>query len=418
MSAISISKNAQAALEIAQWVRNSKAPVAELQNRLATMCGYAAHVTETCVFTMTSDLVGTGGTSQIPDSLATRSRWRFPYHSTPYASFIYARFEIAPQNNGTATDPYCQLAIRNLAGTLIGTAYMHGGSSPGSYADVPINMTGGTAHLVDGTGAFVFLDEDTWYTGVFSDIGFARLHSASVWEVSMAPSTANGFVVNNHASDGPIYAQDRDDIAAMARLLHKRSGRPVFHWCTDLDSEAPAMAAAANEAQSAMTLGAVTVAAVAEAGRSATASMTLAALTISSTATVAGFDTVLTSIADSFPTWSNTVPLTFYVDAIASGVAQTNGVIHVSVTDNHEMDLVGSIATNALNGWTESGWVLTGQVWTNEYTRAAVAVGTTRLDVEIQFSSRAGLLYIDVTRADTTQATDATLGSLTISIVN
>ncbi len=40
MTAINISRNAQAQLQIAQWIRNGKAPVAELQNKLADLLGY------------------------------------------------------------------------------------------------------------------------------------------------------------------------------------------------------------------------------------------------------------------------------------------------------------------------------------------------------------------------------------------
>lgn len=230
MTAILFSKTAPPPLEIAQYIRNNEPVGADIQNKLATLTDYVAYVRAKQIFTGSSPL------GSIPNSLATRNRWRFAWHSGPYASFLYVRFVIAPQNNGTATDPYCTLTVRDATGTQTGTATVHGGSSGGTYADVPVNFTGGVTHLVDGSGAFVFLDTDTEYTGVFQDIGYARLQAALVWEVSLAPDTDNDYVANNLGTGGPIFDAHRNDVLAMQRTLHRRSGMPVFNWFSDVDS--------------------------------------------------------------------------------------------------------------------------------------------------------------------------------------
>ena len=389
MTAINISRDITLPIEVAQYIRNGKAPTADIQNQLATAVGYAAYIDSKCIYHSAGELVGTGGTSLVLSSLATRPRFRFAFHTGPYAWYLMARFEIAPQDNGTPTDPYCKLEIYNTSNTIVGTCNVHGGSSAGTYADVPINMTGGVALVLDPNDltAIADLDPDTEYTGVFSDVGYARLQSAAVWEVSLNPDTDNGYVRNTMASSGPIYSSHRNDVAAMARLLHKRSGTPIFHWCSNVDSAAPVQSSGDNLGNAALTLGALTLSSTGTASVGVgVVEATLGALTLSSTGTVAEFDAVVSATSP----WTYTVSQTITLTATASGADQTNGSIFVQAYDSYgAATVISSAATTALAGWSETGWSVSLGIWSNTYTKASVSVGSTQPTFQLTYTNTA-----------------------------
>lgn len=378
MTALTIPRTILWPFQIAQNIRNGKAPTADIQNQLATAIGHAAYVDSKCIFHSPGELVGTGGTSLVLGSLATRYRWRFAFHTGPYAWYLTARFEIAPQDNGTPTDPYCKLEIYDTSNTLVGTCNVHGGSSAGTYADVPINMTGGAALVLNPSDltAIANLSPDTEYTGVFADVGYARLQSAAVWEVSLNPDTDNGYAPNNLGSGGPIYSSHRNDVAAMARLLHKRSGTPVFHWCSNVDSAAPTNSAAANEANSTMTLDALTLSSTGTVSAGAVAEMTLGAFTLSSTgATTAALSytaTVTPDPVDSLATLTGTIAV------VVDGAAQTNltSTFYINDSHGHSVTLTAQPTTTASDGFTVTWTDLGSGVWAGEITRATASVTT------------------------------------------
>lgn len=267
MSAVTISRNMQAALQVAQWVRNGKSPVAELQNKLSELVGYAVNVRTKLVFRSTGGLITTAGVSMIPDSLATRSRWRFAWHTSPYARYLYTTMEIAPENGGAATDPYCSLDINRSGAAATGYAYIHGGSSDGTYADVPLNFTGGTTIVRNVANTIALtLAPDTDYEGIFKDIGKARLHSAAVWEIALDPNTVSGYPSTSRSAGTPIFDQDRNDDVTMLRTQWMRGATHLWNWHSDLDSGARTAAIAGLGGDAAVTLGAVTLSATGTTG--------------------------------------------------------------------------------------------------------------------------------------------------------
>lgn len=416
MTAISISTNLQAALEVAQSIRNGKAPTSDIQNQLSTMAGYAAYVDSKLIYRSVGQLCS-GGSSLVLDSLATRPRWRFAFHTGPYAWYLMTRFEIAPQNNGTPTDPYCELRIYNTSGTQVGVATMHGGSSAGSYTDVPINMTGGVALVLNPSDllSIAALTPDTEYTGVFWDVGYARLQSAACWEVSLNPDTDNGYAANNLGTGGPIYSSHRNDVAAMARLLHKRSGTPVFHWCSNVDSAAPSQASGASTASAAMTLGALTVSSTGTVGGTGTVDVTLGALTISSTGTLSQSFDVTTGTSVGTIVHGNSLTLTAYVAAV--GVPQTTGAFRIQVGHSAEagVDIPVDIG---LDGWTNGGWseVTPGSgVWHADFSLTTVSSTSYALTFTVT-PTKVGTLNCQ-TNVSPLPSTDQASGSGSISSV-
>lgn len=90
-------------------------------------------------------------------------------------------------------------------------------------------------------------------------------------------------------------------------------------------------------------------------------------------------------------------PVVCTLSAVAGGAAQTSGSFYVTIYDNYGFDVISSVTTSDLDGWTQSGWVLLAGVWKNHYTRAAVPVGTTTPTVSIGTGLNTGIIFVQTT---------------------
>jgi len=243
MTTINISKNAKAPIQTAQHVRNGKYPGAELQNLIADRAGHAALVRTKLVYRSPGFIIGTADADLIPASTSgTRYRWRFPYYSGPYAKHLFVEFQMAAQDNGSATSPYGKLEISTSPSyaSVLYAATINWGSAPSAYPDVPINFGGGTTSLQDPATPTDFtavtLTPLTQYYGRFADVDYARIQSVAVWETALAPDTDNGYAPNTVGAGSPIFDEDRRDPADMGRKLWAYGAQPLWHWSTDTDA--------------------------------------------------------------------------------------------------------------------------------------------------------------------------------------
>jgi hypothetical protein len=275
MSGVTVSQDARIAIQIAQWIRNGKPVVAELQNKIAAQLGHLVMFRPRFVFHRSAPLSGAAGGANIPGSVTgTRYRWRIPqWRSGPYAQFVYVQFYLAPQDTGDPTDPYAILEVMDGTGTVIGSANSHWGNSDGTYTDVPINMGGGRSRLRDPSDGVtvIQIDPDTDYWGRFADINYGRLVSAAVWEYSLAPDTDNGYPSTSIGVSGPIFDAHRSDPVAMARTMWKKGGQQLISWCSDTDATAPTQASAGLSGSLSSSIGSVTLGAAGTVGTSAPA---------------------------------------------------------------------------------------------------------------------------------------------------
>jgi len=243
MTVINISKNAKAPIQTAQHVRNGKYPGAELQNLIADRAGHSAYVRTKLVYRSPGFIIGTADAALIPASTSgTRYRWRFPYHAGPYAKHLFVDFQLAAQDNGSATSPYGKLEISTSPtyATVLYAASMSWGSAPSAYSDVPLNFGGGTTTLQDPATpsdlTAVSVTPLTQYFGRFADIDYARIQSVAVWEVSLPPDTDNGYAPNTVGAGSPIFDEDRADPAEMGRKLWAYGAQTLWHWSVDTDA--------------------------------------------------------------------------------------------------------------------------------------------------------------------------------------
>lgn len=242
MSTVTISHFAKAPLSLKKYARNTGSPLAEFQNKVAERMGYAAFVRnrQLCSF---GGQVWSGAASAVPTSAAgTRSRWRFQFHSDPYARYIRLRWGLMRQDNLSATDCYARLRLYSDAtmSTLVGEAAYHYGSTDQAPSDVPSEIGSVLSAVRDpnDSNVIIEIDPDTDYWCEFADVNYGRLAFASVWEFAKAPDTDNGYPSNAHGAGSPVYDEHRRQVAEMGRALH-RNGGPML-WCYSSDTDATA----------------------------------------------------------------------------------------------------------------------------------------------------------------------------------
>lgn len=237
MSAVSISNLARAEVIIRQWARNGTAPVADLENKLAETLGHWAKFRAKQVFVRSSPI------ESVPASAgSSRARWRFAFHSGPYAKFMAVRMELAPQDNGTPTYPYSsvQIALASAPTVAVGRADISFGRSDGDFIEAPSSHGGNvrTLNLSTDESVLSWLLPHTEYVGTFYDYDYARLMSAVLWEVSIEPNTDAGYAPTSLSVGSPITDIDRQTLDTMARALWSHTALPLWHQCCETDATA------------------------------------------------------------------------------------------------------------------------------------------------------------------------------------
>lgn len=119
------------------------------------------------------------------------------------------------------------------------------------------------------------------------------------------------------------------------------------------------------------------------------------------------FDAVVDEPADasSFDAEGGTQDLHCVVQALVGNGDQTNAAFTVEVADSYGASKIDSIATSALDGWSEAGWAPSGGVWVNVYTKASVVIGTYDIEFDITFIG-GGLAACPLTIATSAPFTD------------
>ncbi len=242
MTAISISKAARRPVQVGRHVRNGFRPVSEFQDVIAELAGHGASVRTKVVARHHGSLATGDNGSAIPNSATLgvdRTRARFAWHAGPYAQYLFVRFTLAPQNNGSATSPYVRLRVRDADNLIVGDAFGRGGAATGA-TDKPDELVVRATTLVvsDTDTTIVELTPDTDYFAEITEHDYGRLQSFVAYEVSLIPDTDNGYPSRSAAVGSSVLDADREDPTVMLRRLWRRGGAHLWNWWCDLDSEA------------------------------------------------------------------------------------------------------------------------------------------------------------------------------------
>lgn len=240
MTLVSISKVAKRPVQVGRHVRNGFIPAAEFQSTLAALAGYTANVRSKVIFSHHGSLATGNLGSAIPNSTASeRVRGRFSWRAGPYAQLLVARWTLAPQNNGTPTNPFCRLRVRDSFDVIVGDIFGRGGAATGA-TDTPGELIGRTSTMVvsDSDSTIVELTPDTDYFAAITEHDYARLQDLVVYEVSLLPDTDNGYAQTNAIGGAPVLASERQQVLEMARAMWLRGGAHLWNWWADTPVEA------------------------------------------------------------------------------------------------------------------------------------------------------------------------------------
>jgi hypothetical protein len=235
MSTVTIPSVARSPLEGPQYVRNGRPATSELHTKLAELVGQAARLRTQLHVAWSVPI------ESIPDSDGDRVRWRFPIHTGPYSRTIVAMFEVAPQNNLSATSPYALLEVSDDTDTVVGESKFYFGASASALDDYPSNFGIGYVALQDPADPDVLVDlaADTDYTCVVSDMDNARIRAVAIWEIAQNPDTDIGYPAVGQSPGAPIFDEQSSDEATMIREIWHRGGQTLIAWTANRDADAP-----------------------------------------------------------------------------------------------------------------------------------------------------------------------------------
>ena len=230
MSSVNIPYLIPPAIQEKRWARNGLPVDAQLQSGLANLPNQIAKWRTKEVFRSCGKMgFLTTGTDALISSASDRDRWRFAFHTGPFAKEIKITFLMCLKSGDPGFDPYGQLEIFTTGGSSVGTATMHFGNAAGG-TNIPVNY--GT------NSGSIAVDPDTDYYGVISDFDAARIVSACVYERSLDPDTTNGYLSAGYAAGVNIYDTDRSGPMLLAADMWKKGGAHLLNWTVD-DQSSP-----------------------------------------------------------------------------------------------------------------------------------------------------------------------------------
>lgn len=195
--------------------------VAEEANRVARYCTKSWHFTSPLLA-----VPAAGG--------ASRTRWRAFIHTSPHCRYAYVRFLSLPSNN--AGHPISRVSF-TVSGDIAPSATAD--HAPGGITDDDglDTISIGQQRTMSGF-SLVDLTANTDYEIQVDDIDNARTLAVSIFEVSLAPDTDNGYAQSTFVAGQDILDVHREQLTVMERLLWKRSAAPLITWSCDGDSDA------------------------------------------------------------------------------------------------------------------------------------------------------------------------------------
>lgn len=232
---ISVSKVAARRLQANRWARNGRYPDAAFRAGQVERTNKILRWRVKEVFSYEVPIAA------IPTGATLRSRFRF--HSSTHARYLFARF-VGALTGVTGSDPvdsqdvYSKLTIDN-AGVTVGEAAFHigavAGTAGGFFSDAPAYMGWADVALNDGSGNLIAIPADTDLNGLLTDVHEGRLVAVSVYEVSLEPTIANGYLLGGQSAQSPIYDEDRGDMTVALRNAVKRNGAMLIDWYVDIE---------------------------------------------------------------------------------------------------------------------------------------------------------------------------------------
>lgn len=219
----STSQLVKAPIPVNRWVRNGKHPNAVYESMKSEAVNQAALYRTKQYFSALGCFNNpqTGGAGA-----GDRVRWRFAFHSGPYAQYAQALVVNQDPNTGGTLSSYGRLDLTDVNGTVLVSDTFHWGMQQGG-------LTGIDA--LQPIWKQLPIQPDTDYYGVLTDVDDNVMLTACVYEIA-SMNQAGGYMPQNFVSGGPIYDQQRANLAQATEKLWKRSGASVLIWTADTEN--------------------------------------------------------------------------------------------------------------------------------------------------------------------------------------
>lgn len=201
-------------IQSAQWAQNGKVVAAQIEHEMRSSVNYCARWRVKELFSYSGDV-----TSII--TKGSYDRWRSYCHTSPYLSHLRYRY-IAAKSTGAAVNPTITVNAYDSASALLGSSISYPGSTVGAASDVP-------SEWIQGSGAITGATADTDVNFLVQESN-ARIISMTIYEWSLDPTTANGYLLQNFTAGQPIYDSHRSEIATTATNLWKRGAAHSFNF--------------------------------------------------------------------------------------------------------------------------------------------------------------------------------------------
>lgn len=252
MSTVNIPKQLRKAFTTNAYIRNGVVPNAHPHSVLQEDANKIIRWRSKAVCSFARPISGIG----------TSVVWRAKYRSSTHVDNIWVRFIIAQAKlDGANANPYGGLIVYDPgAAAIVGSTTFAFGNDPTSGgADLPSQFGIGLTPAML-SGAVATIPADTNLEINVSGYDSARLVGCTVYEVSKASDTANGYAGGAINGGSPIFDNHRGDIIPPLRNRWK-NGTPLFNWSSHTDATAPtntSNATAANIIDAATTVSAAT----------------------------------------------------------------------------------------------------------------------------------------------------------------
>jgi hypothetical protein len=223
------------------FCRNGKRPDVALINRLDEAANQSVLYRGKEHFAA----VGAFAPNLVPFGAGDRTRWRFAFHTGPYAHALYVLVGMTPPGtSGASSNAYCRLDIYSDAAmaTLVKSeTFVHGvnptGTAAGSY---------GWEYLKPLEKFVTGLSPDTDYYGKFTDVDYGQIEHACVCDLQSMTENYSGYLPQNITTHSAVLDKYRQNLATIFHQEWKRGGSRVLWWGVD-DGTAPLVRSSATD---------------------------------------------------------------------------------------------------------------------------------------------------------------------------
>lgn len=210
-------------IQVSRWARNAARPNAVLENTKAEAANFGAMFRTKEVFR--SPGFNPGGSLGAGDV----NRWRFAFHTGPYARNLAIVARLAPPSTAN-TNAAIRLDLLDGSGVSSSSDKLYYG----------VGSTSTTYRLsldaIHTASTVMTVQPDTDYTAQVVDVDNGITQSICVYELASLTEFFSGYLPQNFAVGTPIVDAMRANLGNLTAALWRRGGAQLLNFSTEVDS--------------------------------------------------------------------------------------------------------------------------------------------------------------------------------------